>query len=66
MFKRLFFVTAIGFLLVAGGCSQHRTVLTVSAEATAYEQAPFYQAGANARVTYRLESMPVSTDRSIK
>jgi hypothetical protein len=66
MSKRLFFVTVlIGFPLVAGGCARDRhIVLTVTAEASAYEQAPFsaYAAGGHARVAYRLETKPHSLD----
>lgn len=64
MFVRLIFITASVCLpLVAGGCAQNRhTVLTVYADASAYEQAPFYSAGANARMCYRFESMPHSAD----
>lgn len=64
MFQRLFFVTSmIGLSLVAGGCASNRhTVLTVEAEAGAYERAPFYSAGAHAHVAYRLETTPHSLD----
>lgn len=65
MFQRLFFVTSmIGLLLVAGGCASNRhTVLTVHAEANAYERTPFYGAEANARIAYRLETTSHSLDR---
>lgn len=64
MSLRMIFVTSvIGLSLVAGGCSGNRhTVLTVQAEASAYERAPFYSAGANAHVAYRLEMAPHSLD----
>jgi len=61
---RLIFVAALsGLLLVAGGCAANRhTVLTVTAEADVYERAPFYEAGAHARICYRFESTPHSSD----
>lgn len=65
MFTRLIFVTSmIGLSLVAGGCASKRhTVLTVDAEASAYERAPFYSAGGHAHIAYRLETAPHSLDR---
>ena len=66
MVKCLFFTTTmLGLLLVAGGCRSGRyTVITVQAEANAYERAPLYEAGAHARVCYRFESTPHSSSTS--
>ena len=65
MSLRLIFITSmIGFPLVAGGCASNRhTVLTVQAEANAYERTPFYGAEAHARIAYRLETTSHSLDR---
>lgn len=66
---RLFLATiATCLLLVAGGCRNNRhTVFSVTAEATVYERAPFYDAGASAHVAYKFESMPHSaSDNSAK
>jgi len=61
MFKYLIFVTIVVPLITSVGCANNRhTVLSVTAEASAFEQAPFYQAGGTARISYRLESMPHS------
>lgn len=59
---RLIFVTTLMFLtLVAGGCANNRrTVISVQAEANAYETSPLYQAAGTARISYRLESGPSS------
>jgi hypothetical protein len=59
---RKIFVTTLMFLtLVALGCaSNRRTVISVHAEATAYETSPLYQAAGTARISYRLESGPSS------
>lgn len=60
--SRPIFVTTLMFLtLVAGGCANNRrTVISVQAEATAYETSPFSQAAGTARISYRLESGPSS------
>ena len=49
-------------LLVAGGCSSSRyTVMTLSADANAYDRVPFRESGANAHLTYRVETGPVGS-----
>ncbi len=60
---RLFFITTLMCLtLTALGCANNRkTVISVHAEATAYESSPFHQAAGTARIAYRLESGPSST-----
>lgn len=64
MFTRLHFVTIICLLLLlSGGCASDRAyVITVTAEASAYERTPFTEHEGHATVTYKLASAPRSCE----
>lgn len=60
--KGMIFAAIVVSLLVAGGCARDRhTVITVYAEADAYERSPFHESGASARIAYRMDVEPVRT-----
>lgn len=59
--RSIFVTTLMCLTLTALGCAHNRrTVISVHAEASANETAPFYQAHGSARIAYRLESGPAS------
>ena len=55
---RLFFASII--CLLAAGCANRRTTVTVFAEGSAHERSCLYEGGVSGRIAYRIQTEPTN------